>query len=266
MSTALRTTPVLMYHSISDESGSVFRPYVVSPASFSEQMRYLHQTGYVPLTVTQFVSALKEQKPLPHRRVILTFDDGYVDFYTQAFPVLKQYGFSATVYFPTRYVGITSEWMNEIGEGHRPILDWDTITIIAAQGIECGAHSHTHPELDILEPSNAREEIFTSKRILEEHLQRKILSFCYPHGYSNRVVKRFVREAGFTSACAGLTPADDLLAIPRLFVTPDTTLDHFAQLLEHRSSSLERKLRPIAASVWRMIRHTRKRLKPNFSF
>lgn len=259
----LRTTPVLMYHSISDYTGPHFRTFTISPAQLADQMRYLHQNGYTPLTTTDFASAVASQKPLPTRPVVLTFDDGFADFKTQALPVLKHYGFAGTVYIPTKYVGDTSRWMDSIGEGSRPLLTWQDIREISSSKIELGAHSHTHPEMDILSLVAAREEIIQSKLLLEDHLKRPITSFCYPHTYSNAAVRRLVREAGFTSACAGLVPLDDLFAIPRRIVTPDMTTDDFGKLLTGSASLIERTLRPPAAVVWRMIRKIRSRSNPH---
>ena len=258
MQTTIRETPILMYHSISDSAGSAFRDFTVPPALFQEQMDYLYTNDFATLTVTEFATAIIEHHPLPERRVVLTFDDGFVDFYTNVLPVLEQFGCRATLYIPTAYVGMTSRWMDLIGEGNRPILDWDTLRQLPSS-IECGAHSHTHPQLDILGLAAVREEIFLSKQLLEAHLQHPILSFCYPHGFSSRSVRRLVKEAGFMAACAGLMPTDDIFALPRLFVTPDMVVERFAQLLTKRPSLAERRIRPVASAAFRLARRLQAR-------
>src|SRR5437763_12299679 len=92
-----KKVPILMYHSVSWIANSRFRQFTVPPVSFAEQMAYLHQQAYTPITVTQYVRALAQGEPvLPEHPVALTFDDGFADFFTEVLPVLKQYGFVAT--------------------------------------------------------------------------------------------------------------------------------------------------------------------------
>ena len=260
MQRTIRETPILMYHSISDSAGPDFQDFTVPPALFHEQMDYLYSNDFVTLTVTEFATAIREHQPLPERRVVLTFDDGFVDFYTNALPVLEQFDCRATLYIPTAYVGMSSRWMDLIGEGNRPILDWDALRQLPSS-IECGAHSHTHPQLDILSLTAVQEEIFLSQHLLESHLQRPILSFCYPHGFSNFSVRRLVKDAGFIAACAGLMPTDDIYALPRLFVTPDMMTERFAQLLTKRPSIAERRLRPVASAAFRLARRMQARFE-----
>ncbi len=253
---AIRETPILMYHSISDTANSEFADFIVPPARFKEQIEYLDAEGYTTLTVTELATAIIEGQSLPERRVLLTFDDAFVDFSTQALPVLERFGCRATLYIPTAYVGKTSQWMATIGEGDRPILDWDSLKQLP-ESIECGAHSHTHPQMDLLNRADAHEEVFLSKKIVESKLERTIHSFCYPHGFSNRMVRRLVQAAGFTAACAGLMPTDDLYALPRLLVKPDMDVTQFSQLLASKPSMAERRLRPVASVAFRLVRQMR---------
>src|SRR5690242_1592215 len=90
--------PILMYHSISISGNAKFKQFTVSPAVFAQQMAYLHDAGYTPLTVSQFVQARTRPIDLPARPVVLTFDDGFADFFTAALPVLQHYHFVATLY------------------------------------------------------------------------------------------------------------------------------------------------------------------------
>src|SRR3954449_3067340 len=117
--------PILMYHSIAREAGRRFRPFVVAPEQFAEQIAYLDQAGYTPLTVSELVRAWAYRGiGLPTRPVVVTFDDGFADFHTAALPVLARYGFSATLYVATGYIGDTSRWLAAEGEGERPMLTW----------------------------------------------------------------------------------------------------------------------------------------------
>src|SRR5947209_8219947 len=97
--------PILMYHSITQSTNPKFKQFAVPPASFAEQMAYLYNHQYTPITVTQLINALSNNTfILSERSVVLTFDDGFADFFTEALPVLKQYGFVATLYVATSII------------------------------------------------------------------------------------------------------------------------------------------------------------------
>ncbi len=259
-----KTVPILMYHSISTQATSRFRQFAVPQGQFAEHMFYLYEHAYTPISVTRLVQALfsgnTASTALPERPIIITFDDGFADFYTGALPVLKQYGFTATLYIATAFVNGTSRWLQREGEAKRPMVSWDQVTEISAQGIECGAHSHHHLQLDTLPQGVAREEIVQSKRILEDHLGLEISSFAYPFGYSSPMVRQLVRDAGFTSACAvkhALSSAtSDPFALARLMVHADTSVNVFATLLNSgRSASLLTTMYQRARTpVWQIAR------------
>lgn len=252
--------PILMYHSIAQSTNPRFRQLAVPPASFAEQIAYLSEHLYTPINVTQLVHMLSgERSALPKRPVVLTFDDGYADFFTHALPVFRQYGFTATLYITTGYIGSTSRWLHPEGETSRPMLSWDQITEISASGIECGAHTHSHPQLDTLPLLTARNEIVKSKEILEQHLGREVSSFAYPFGYYTSAVRRQVKEIGFTSACAVKFMMNfettDTLALARLMVGPDMSQDAFAALLSEDNSPALKKLYVRArVPAWQIVR------------
>jgi peptidoglycan/xylan/chitin deacetylase (PgdA/CDA1 family) len=255
-----RSIPILMYHSISEQAVPSFRPFAVPPALFDQQMRYLHEQGYVSLTLSQLITHLSQQTcTLPDRVVVLTFDDGFADFLSEALPVLKRYGLVATLYIPTSYVGSTSKWMWRDGEGERPILNWEQIAEVRDQGIEIGAHTLTHPQLDLIPLARARQEIVQSKDILEQRLQQPVLSFAYPYGYHRHAIKRLVREAGFTSACAVKYEmshtADDHFALARLLASNEIGVTELAAILANIPPSTPRALyREAMVPAWRLLR------------
>jgi peptidoglycan/xylan/chitin deacetylase (PgdA/CDA1 family) len=224
-----------MYHSVSTTNNAKFAPFTVPPARFAEQMAYLSEQGYTPLTVTHYVQATADGSMLPGRPVILTFDDGFEDFFTAALPVLQRYHFPATLYVATDFVGKTSRWLCREGETGRPMLTWAQIVQIDRAGIECGGHSHTHPQLDTLPEASAYDEIVRCKDLLQHHLGHQVLSFAYPFGYYTTAVQRLVARAGYTSACAVhhrmSSEKTNPLALTRLMVTPETTIDRFERLL-----------------------------------
>jgi peptidoglycan/xylan/chitin deacetylase (PgdA/CDA1 family) len=241
-----KKVPILMYHSISDRATRKFKQFTVSPALFAGHVAYLHQHAYTPITVTQFVNALIQKDSLspalPERPVVLTFDDGFADFFTEALPVLRQFGFTGTLYVATAFINGTSCWLQREGETTRPMLTWEQLAEISTCGIECGTHTHSHLQLDTLSISEAQGEIMQSKKLLEHRLGQKVSSLAYPYGYYTAAVRRLVQEAGFTSACAVkhtlATETTDLFALARLMVRADTTMDDFAALLRGRVSSV----------------------------
>lgn len=252
--------PILMYHSVSQHAAPKYRPFAVSPALFAEHMAYLHQQDYTPITVTQFITMrARGRSALPERPVIITFDDGFVDFFTGAFPVLQRHNFTATLYVTTAFINGTSRWLHREGESTRPMLTWDQLKEINAAGIECGGHSHSHPQLDTLPLSAAREEITLCKRLLEQHLDHDVCSFAYPYGYHSTAIKQLVREAGYTSACAvkyGMSSeTTDIFALARLMVDPGTNIDAFAALLTDRyPSAVITMYKRARVPVWRIAR------------
>jgi peptidoglycan/xylan/chitin deacetylase (PgdA/CDA1 family) len=237
LSTPTIQVPILMYHSISQTQNTKFRPFTVSPLLFAAQMRYLSAAGYTPITVTQFIQAISDpdEQELPARPVILTFDDGFADFFLSAFPILQHYQFTATLYVTTAFIEGTSSWLRREGESTRPMISNNQLRHIHHYGIECGGHTHSHPQLDTIELDKARQEILQCKDILEQLLGRRVSSFAYPFGYTNPAVQDLVREAGYTSACTVqhrmTTSETDHFALTRLMVNASTTLDEFRRLL-----------------------------------
>ena len=174
---------------------------------------------------------------LPNRVVVLTFDDGFEDFHRRALPVLDEYGYTATVF-------VTSGWIQDAGPHaarHRPgrMLSWSQIAEIAQAGIEIGAHSWQHPQLDQLRGGALREELYASKAHLEDRLGGPVPGLAYPFGYSSARVRRVAREAGDGYACAVTnTMANgraDLLALPRLTVRRSTSLWTFQDVAHGRN-------------------------------
>lgn len=253
------TVPILMYHSISAQASQQFRSFAVTPAVFAEQMAALAAQGYTPMTVTQLVQAWQQEPSLvPPKPVVLTFDDGFADFYTQALPVLLHYGFTATLYVTTSFVDGTSRWLHREGEANRLMLSWNQLDEIARCGVKCGAHSHSHPQLDALPLTLAQEEITHSKELLEQHLGLPVTSFAYPFGYQNSLTRNLVQQAGYTSACAVKyalsSPQSDSFALARLKVTTSMCASVFLTTLDSQHMSFNQFYMHSRASLWQDVR------------
>jgi peptidoglycan/xylan/chitin deacetylase (PgdA/CDA1 family) len=256
--------PILMYHSISEPKHIIseqLKPFTVSPTSFSEHIKYLHEHGYTSLTVTQLITLLYHDKQnLPERPVVVTFDDGFANFFTDALPILKRYNFVATLYIATAFIGGTSRWLWREKETTHPMLTWKQIQEIHAQGIECGGHSHTHPQLDIVPLSVARREIIQSKELLEQHLGQKVYSFAYPHGYHSGPIQQVLKDVGYTSACAVkyemCQETTNPFSLARLLASEETRVDTLAALLNSSPPSPAKRLyKQACAPLWRLVRY-----------
>jgi peptidoglycan/xylan/chitin deacetylase (PgdA/CDA1 family) len=230
----------------------------MSPAQFAGHMDWLADAHYHPITVSALASTLAANLPLPQRCVVITFDDGLRDFLTGAMPVLQRLGFPATLYVVTGYVGKVSRWLSTVGEGVRPMLSWSDLRAIADMGIECGAHTHSHPQLDILPRDRALAEIRRSKLCLEDYLGREVTTFAYPYGYASRATRRLVQEVAFSSACrvrhALSSTAEDRFALSRIMVTNDVDVDDLRSLLSGEGLPIAPPSDRLIETGWRLAR------------
>jgi peptidoglycan/xylan/chitin deacetylase (PgdA/CDA1 family) len=172
--------PILMYHSISDEDEGQLHPYyrtATAPRVFGEHIRYLHANGYRTLNLEEAVRRLAEPAS-PQKWVVITFDDGYADFWEHAYPVLAGCGFTATIFLPTAYIGETAQCFKG-----KPCLSWSQIRELCRAGISFGSHTVTHPQLALLTDTELEYEIAGSKREIEDNLGCGIESFAYPYAF-----------------------------------------------------------------------------------
>lgn len=215
--------PILMYHALSAARTPEFHRWTLSQARLRDHLAYLDSAGYRTVTVSSLVSVLRRGGADPDDRLVaLTFDDGYADFAEVALPLLSRYGMTGTVFVPTSYIGGRSGWMDCDGEGDREILSWTTLAEIARYGVEIGAHSHTHPELDRMGPAAASAELTRPKALLEDRLGVPVTSFAYPYGRYDRRGRDAVATAGYQAACTmnawAATPGSHALELPRIAV------------------------------------------------
>ena len=249
--------PVLMYHEIAGPEDSSSR-LAVAPSAFADQLLYLRDEGWKTITAGSLSGNFSDDAgTLPERTVVLSFDDGYEDFYTQAMPLLSKYEFTATLF-------MTSGWVKEAKPAGPPMVSWAQLSDIARAGIEVGAHSATHPQLDQLDGGRLTQELFDSKKELEDHLGVEVPGLAYPFGYSSGVVRRMAREAGYAYSYAvdnrTAAAGSDLFAIPRLTVKRSTTLAEFGRLVGGKDTRTLRQDR-LLTSGWSVVRRTRRALR-----
>ncbi len=222
--------PILMYHRISPTGAPATARYRVTPESFEEQVKYLHDAGFYSIGLDDWYTAMKTKSPLPGRAILITFDDGYQDFLTFAWPVLKRYGFSAIVFIVTDEIGGVNRWDNAYGE-QIPLLGWTDIRLLYGEGVEFGSHTTSHPYLPALSASEIVREGARSRAILCRELGVIIKAFAYPHGAEDEVVLHLIGACGYVYGLScrwGLsTYHDSPLALPRLEVFGSDNLQNF---------------------------------------
>ncbi|MCE9645758.1 MAG: polysaccharide deacetylase family protein [Chloroflexi bacterium] len=197
----LVTVPILLYHRIDvSQTNSL---YYITPENFEEQLRLLRNWGYNTITTELLVKAITQGADLPQHPILITFDDGHLDNYTTAFPIMQKYGFTGVMYIVGGYMG-APEYMNA-----------DQIKEMAAAGWEVGSHGMTHLDLTSLDSQGQRYEIFESRKLLEKNLGVPILTFAYPFGSNDPYILDYTYLAGYIAGM-GLGPTSEQIR-PNLF-------------------------------------------------
>ena len=192
--------PILMYHRVGDSpSNSIYHQGVhheslnaVSVKVFDRQMAYLKNNGYTVISLADLVEGFHKSRMFDRKTAVITFDDGYKDNYTNAFPILKKYDLPATVFVISDSVG-TADFMT-----------WEQLKEIDKAGFKVGSHTRRHAYLPDLggDISRLEDEIINSKKILEEKLGQPVLFFSYPSGGFGDSIKEVIKKAGYVGACA----------------------------------------------------------------
>lgn len=196
--------PILEYHQIANETDPISETYNVKPEEFAAQLDYLHENGYTTITLQDFMRVLHGKGNLPDKPIILTFDDGYVDNYTEMLPILEAHKMKAVVYVIT----------NELGKpGY---LNLEQLKDMQKRGIEIGSHTADHISLKELDDELRVHEIRDSKIFLEWSGLETIYSFSYPNGaYDERIVE-ILKNEKYLSAVTGDTGLNNLKTNPYL--------------------------------------------------
>ncbi|MEW6686581.1 MAG: polysaccharide deacetylase family protein [Candidatus Edwardsbacteria bacterium] len=192
--------PILVYHKIDTkfELGGTWN----IPRQFARQMNYLKENNYQPLSLNKLIEYYRTGKQPVAKSFVLTFDDGYENIYTYAYPVLKENGFTATIFVVTDFIGKENTWdVNFFGRKFRQ-MDLSQIQEMAKAGFIIGSHTKTHSDLTRMNPQEVKRELKESKEILEQHLNVPVQFLSYPFGRYNQKVEEIAEEAGYLAACA----------------------------------------------------------------
>lgn len=215
--------PILVYHYIRvnpDPQDGLGFSLSVTPVNFAAQMDWLVQNGYHPVTTADLVAYLRGERGLPAKPIVITFDDGYADFYTNAIPILRAHDFTAVSYVVSGFIG-RSGYMT-------------AAQVVSAQGagFEIGSHTVDHVNLTRQSNDGLRYQLSASKEALERLLKRPVTSFCYPYGKYGAREANAVAAAGYDDATSTLGGSYRTLANrfawTRLYVKGGETLGQFA--------------------------------------
>lgn len=210
--------PILAYHHFGYGNNTLS----VTPENFDRQMRYLKQHGYTVISLDRFVDGLKNGRTFKRNTVVITVDDGYRDNYQYAYPVLRKYGFPATIFLWAANVDADPEFLTS-----------SQIREMYGQAISFGSHTLEHQYLPSISDTDAAwQEIAGSKQLLERILSIPIDYFCYPTGGFTDAVKVMVIQAGYKGACTTNRGASknhsDLYALKRVKITNADTNNPFS--------------------------------------
>jgi peptidoglycan/xylan/chitin deacetylase (PgdA/CDA1 family) len=271
--------PVLLYHSVSDDPSPALAPYTVRPTLFREHLETIAELGWEVVTIGELERRLDawagaadaeqgdafgnaDDRPV----LAITFDDGFADNADTAAAIAADFAVAPTLYVTTGTVGRTSDWL-EAGS-RRPMASWQQLRDLVAAGWEIGAHGVSHVELDTVPLADARQEIGSSKHVLECELGVEAASFAYPHGYYSSAVRAAVIGAGYGHACAvknaWSSELDDRFARARLTVTSGLSADALQGLLRRddvRTLPDGLMWERTFAQAWRTCRRVRHRLR-----
>ena len=174
--------PILNYHYVSvapEDADAVRKDLSVSPAEFEAQLRYLRKAGFTSITLDDLMLHLTIGHALPDKPIILTFDDGYIDNYQFAFPLLREYGYEGTFFLITAFQD----------EARPNYMSWDNVIEMHAAGMEFGAHSYNHADLRGQSTDYLVWQILGPRKAIEERIREPVRFFCYPSGrYDDQVI------------------------------------------------------------------------------
>ena len=214
--------PILAYRRISPGGLDAITPQV-----FEQQLHNLKDHDYYSASWEDWQSAKLAKTPLPGKAVLMTFDGGYLDFFQYAWPVLKRFDFTATVFLVAELIGKTNNWEKAEFEEVQ-LMGWPEILQLRDAGIEFGSMSATHQPLTALSPTEIVREGAKSRAILERGLEKSVKCFAYPYGDFDPVVAHLIGATGYTFGVSyelNFSSFDDaLLSLPRIQVTVENAL------------------------------------------
>ena len=226
--------PILMYHKV---DSFAYSKYWVSDRLFDRQMAALRAYGYKTISLTDFLDYRAGKITLPEHPIIITFDDGYQDFYTHAVPILKSRGLTATEFLPTGKIGTNEEnrqdnsWDSHEAAYPTKHLIWKEVKDFIKDGFQVGSHTVTHPDLSSISDDQIKQELARSRSDFQDKLGLQVELFSYPggSGAANPAIQSDVQEAGYRAAVTTFkgyanTATSTIYSLPRLIITEQNSI------------------------------------------
>lgn len=217
--------PILMYHHLKyrePDASELLKTWSVAPDQFMAQLDYMRAQGFHTITFKQLIEFFDEGVPLPTKPILLTFDDGWLDHYTVAFPELEKRGMVGNFFVVTQYADVGGELL----------LNWDQVLEMDRAGHEIGGHTISHADLTSVNLDEMQRQLGGAKAHMEDKLGHPTFALAYPFGAFNSRVIAETEAAGYRAAlilCCGYEQsADILLTLPRIRVSYDDTIEDFA--------------------------------------
>lgn len=226
--------PILAYHSIADEGPVELRPWRITPAAFEAQLRFLRQHGYRSISLEEWAQCIAAKSPPSGRSVVITFDDGYANFLTQAAPRLEAAGFRADVFVVTHQVGGVATWDTTSGPPLK-LMSWDDLRSLEARGFWVGSHTTAHLDLTSLSDEEIESDSRAARTLLRRELGHDVRSVAFPGGTSDARVRAALARGGYRIgveiADRRSTLQDDIGCLPRIEILVDDDIESFARKL-----------------------------------
>ncbi|MCZ2356855.1 MAG: polysaccharide deacetylase family protein [Bacteroidia bacterium] len=223
--------PILMLHKIPKEPIQTKHRIFLTQNKFEKLVKYLKNSGFSTITFQEYQHFRAGVRPLsefPKKPIILTFDDAYLDNYTNAFPILLEHQFKATIFSLGDLQATTNFWDTQTGEPEAKLMTVQHRREMSQYGIEFGAHSMKHQKLSTLSAQELNNDLLQSKKNIEDCLGLPVLSFAYPYGDVTETVKRATQEAGYlfgiSTDSGGITIEDDRYEIFRVNIFPEESI------------------------------------------
>lgn len=243
---------ILMYHRVTPEKNLPDMQITVPVQNFIDQMQWLKLDGWKVISLSDAIEQLQQKQLVESKQIVITFDDGFLDNFTQAYPILRAFDYRATIFLVSSRIGKDPDFLTP----------WQ-IQAMHKNGIEFGAHTLTHPDLHRISGNQAWKEIYQSRSELEKMLKIPIRTFAYPSGRFNQIHQAIVRYAGYdaalTVAPGGVRPGDDLFSLQRTEIASKDSLSDFKNKLKggfdwlHRIRQRQQGLLPIPQPAQRSV-------------
>ena len=221
--------PILMYHYISDlppDADNLRRGLTVEPADFEAHLQYLKQEGYETVLLKDLYDALSVGKPLPERPIVLTFDDGYKDHYTDALPLLQKYDYVGEFFVLATPAHFEAE----------AYMTWNEMRALAEAGMAVQGHGRDHYDLRNRDYDFLVFQILGIKEAVEAHTDRPVTFFCYPAGKYDQDTLTVTESAGYlggvTTEWGATQTLDNRFTWPRIRVRGGWPLEKYIDMLE----------------------------------